>query len=151
MDLQTQLNTTSQSQGGPSSSMANQSAAAQHQAALASSSAGGGAGNLSYMSPYIRQDFLAQEMLISIMPKFELGRIQFLNAKYGPFSPNYPVNVPLWLALFLRETNTCTIRPPPEMSVPFLTGALQFEADHDNTFHPLPFHFFSIVRQILRY
>jgi hypothetical protein len=103
------------------------------------------------MSPYIRNDFLAQETMLEILPKFELGRISFLNDKYGPFSPNYPLAVPLWLALFLRETNTCTLRPPREMTVDFLQRALQFEADNDNSFHALPFHFFSLVRQILRY
>lgn len=154
MDFQTQQSTTSQSAaGGASASMAQANAAAQHQAVLASGAGGTGAGSsgLNYMSPYIRQDFISQETMIDIMPKFELGRIQFLNSKYGPFSPNYPVSVPLWLALFLRETNTCSIRPPREMTVDFLMQALQFEAENDLQFLPLPFHFFSLVRQILRY
>jgi GINS complex subunit 2 len=106
---------------------------------------------LEYMSPYIRNDFLAQETPVEILPRFELGRIAFLSGQVGPFTPNYPVAVPLWLALFLRETNTCTIRPPEDVSVERLSRVLEYEAAEETSFHALPLHFFSVVRQILRY
>lgn len=121
------------------------SAAAAAAAAATSSSA------LRFMSSYQRCDFSAQEICIEILPRFEMGRISFICGEYGPFSPNYPVIVPIWLALFLRETNTCTIRPSKTMSARKLNEILQFENDHPTSFYPLPHFFYSMMRQLLRY
>lgn len=41
---------------------------------------------------------------------------------YGPFQPNMPTDVPLWMALMLRKRKKCRIQPPAWMSVENLKG-----------------------------
>ena len=41
---------------------------------------------------------------------------------YGPFQPNFPVKVPLWLAVMLHKRKKCRIRPPDWMQSEHLQG-----------------------------
>lgn len=40
-----------------------------------------------------------------------------LQGDFGPFYPQIPVKVPLWLAAALKKRGKCTIRPPQWMSI----------------------------------
>jgi GINS complex subunit 2 len=90
------------------------------------------------------------ETLVQILPRFEIGALRFVEGIFGPFAPNYPTRVPLWLALFLRGANTCAIEPPPELNAAALKRILDFEESHGE-FHPLSADFFSMARVFLRY
>jgi len=37
--------------------------------------------------------------------------------EYGPFRPNMPVEVPIWLALQLHKRGKCRIMPPSWLSI----------------------------------
>lgn len=45
--------------------------------------------------------------------------VDFLNLQgnFGPFYPQIPIKVPLWLAVALKKRGKCTIRPPQWMSI----------------------------------
>jgi hypothetical protein len=46
-----------------------------------------------------------------------------LQGTYGPFTPNMPVDVPLWLALALQRRRKCRILPPEWMNADVLQCA----------------------------
>lgn len=41
---------------------------------------------------------------------------------YGPFQPNRPLEVPLWMAMALHKRKKCRIQPPGWMDVDHLKG-----------------------------
>lgn len=41
---------------------------------------------------------------------------------YGPFHPNFPVKVPLWLAVMLHKRKKCRIEPPDWLQSEHLAG-----------------------------
>jgi GINS complex subunit 2 len=105
----------------------------------------------SSMSPYQWHGFASHEVEVQIIPKFTMERLDFISKPYGPFYPNYPVNVPLWLALYLRETNSCTITPPYELTVAFLQEKLAEEQRSNEGLNAVSPQFFDVARQLLRF
>ena len=103
------------------------------------------------LTPYQWHGFVSQETELQIVPKFSMDRLDFVGDCYGPFYPNYPIRVPLWLALYLRETNACTISPPAELTVDFLRNVLKREAESDNGHEAVSPEFFDVARQLLRF
>jgi GINS complex subunit 2 len=95
---------------------------------------------------------------------------------FGPFFPQIPARVPLWLAVALKKRSKCTIRTPDWMTVgqcflvacpPFipaqaytaisicclllflldrLTQVLEAERESPREFQPLPFHYIEISK-----
>ena len=47
-----------------------------------------------------------------------------MQADYGPFQPNRPVEVPLWMAMALHKRKKCRILPPGWMDIDSLKGAV---------------------------
>nr|CCC53649.1 conserved hypothetical protein [Trypanosoma vivax Y486] len=93
--------------------------------------------------------FTAMEVNVTIFPRFTMPRISTpLGGLFGPFSPNSPTDVPLWLALHIRQTDTCTIQPPPYVALPYLRGLLEREKESEATFEALPFYFFELVKKL---
>ncbi len=45
-----------------------------------------------------------------------------VQGEWGPFRPNFPVEVPLWLALALQKKKCCRIQIPAWMHVQNLEG-----------------------------
>lgn len=41
--------------------------------------------------------------MVTIIPNFTMGRMSLICGDVGPFQPNFPVEVPLWMALALRQ------------------------------------------------
>lgn len=48
--------------------------------------------------------------------------IHTLQGDYGPFKANFPVTVPLWLAIYLYQRKQCRIQPPDWLKVDHLQG-----------------------------
>lgn len=52
------------------------------------------------------------------------ANVCLLQGEWGPFRPNFPVEVPLWLALALQKKKCCRIQIPAWMNVEHLEGML---------------------------
>lgn len=69
------------------------------------------------------------------MPNFSLqrqgagGKLMMLEKTYGPFQPNFPVEVPIWLAVVLRQQNKCIIQPPAWIRLENLQRTLNEEKE----------------------
>ncbi|KAM7265093.1 hypothetical protein ACFE04_002776 [Oxalis oulophora] len=90
-------------------------------------------------------EFIAEDELIEIVPNMRMDPLNFLSGDFGPFLPQIPTNVPLWLAVALKKRGKCSIRPPQWMSIDNLTRILEAERDSQK-FQELPFHYIEISR-----
>jgi len=97
-------------------------------------------------SPLMFSTYVAQDARAEITPRFSMPAVECMSGTFGPFSPNYPVIVPLWLAVYFRQTGTCTITPPVFLSKAYLEALLDRECKTDVTFEMMPFHFFEIAK-----
>ncbi|KAK7200504.1 GINS complex protein [Novymonas esmeraldas] len=97
---------------------------------------------------YHMSSFMAMEVPATIVPRFTMDKVECLGGSFGPFAPNYPVDVPLWLALYLRQTDTCTIQPPDYLRVGYLRDVVEREAANDQGFESLPFYFYEIAKKL---
>nr|XP_020023820.1 DNA replication complex GINS protein PSF2-like isoform X2 [Castor canadensis] len=62
-------------------------------------------------------EFLAEKELVTIIPNFSLDKIYLIGGELGPFNPGLPVDVPLWLAINLKQRQKCRLLPPEWMDV----------------------------------
>jgi GINS complex subunit 2 len=124
----------------------------------------------------------AEDSKITIIPKFKYDTLKFISVSkiylhrisrfplsllqqgdFGPFRPQTPVDVPLWLAVTLKKRQKCQIQQPEWMDlgnlcgsktvtlflttcalVEYLGAKLENEKSNDE-FEDLPFHFLEIV------
>jgi hypothetical protein len=68
---------------------------------------------------------------------------------FGPFSPNLPVDVPLWLALALHGMKRCRLLPPEWLSPAALAAVDEAERASGSRFEPLPEGFLEVGRLLL--
>lgn len=52
-----------------------------------------------------------------------------LQGLFGPFKPNIPVEVPIWLAVALQKRNNCRILQPEWLNIEALQGAHNINSD----------------------
>ncbi|KAG5488842.1 hypothetical protein JIQ42_00459 [Leishmania sp. Namibia] len=97
---------------------------------------------------YHMSSFMAMEVPATIVPRFTMDRVDCLGGSYGPFAPNYPIDVPLWLALYFRQTDTCAIQPPDFLRVEYLRDVIERERTNDQGFESLPFYFYEIAKKL---
>ncbi|XP_053204344.1 DNA replication complex GINS protein PSF2-like [Panonychus citri] len=58
-------------------------------------------------------EFLAEEELIEIIPNFKFNKqLNLISGDFGPFEPNVPVKVPIWMALNLHQQHKCSLKLP---------------------------------------
>lgn len=60
------------------------------------------AGGLSQLSA-AELEFIAEDQLIEIVPKFKHGPLHLIQGDFGPFVPQTRAKVPLWLAITLKK------------------------------------------------
>ena len=84
---------------------------------------------------------------MTIVPNFNSNVLNFLNGDFGPFHSNLAAEVPLWLALALKERHKCRIEAPEWMSVDTLKQALELEKriGEFEVSKALPFHYVEIA------
>ncbi|XP_018619071.1 DNA replication complex GINS protein PSF2 isoform X3 [Scleropages formosus] len=69
----------------------------------------------------------------------------------GPFNPGLPVNVPVWLALNLKQRQKCRIVPPEWMDVEKLEEIREQERKED-MFTPMPSsHYMELTKLLLNH
>lgn len=93
-------------------------------------------------------EFLAEEEMINITPEFDHAEFYFIRGKYGPFTSNFDVDVPLWLAITLRKQGKCRIAIPEWMSIENLEKKIADERK-ESSLQSLPFHYIEIAHLLL--
>jgi len=76
--------------------------------------------------------FLSLETLLAVVPHFTAATIDLISGEIGPFTSEIPINIPMYLAMPLRESNHCSIVPPVWLTVEFLSRVVAFEAAEEN-------------------
>lgn len=62
--------------------------------------------------------FVTQKHHVTIIPSFStVDPIHLLIGSFGPFRSNLEIDVPLWLALELKQQGKCRLTPPPWLTV----------------------------------
>lgn len=72
-----------------------------------------------------------------------------LQGDFGPFLPGIPVKVPLWMALQLKESNSCNITWPSWLQKEALEEALE-EENSQQAFTPKLPYFYSEIFRLLK-
>eukprot|EP01126_Amoeba_proteus_P040434 TRINITY_DN4312_c0_g2_i8.p1 TRINITY_DN4312_c0_g2~~TRINITY_DN4312_c0_g2_i8.p1 ORF type:complete len:192 (-),score=26.94 TRINITY_DN4312_c0_g2_i8:450-1025(-) len=94
--------------------------------------------------------FLAEDEPITIYPTVSFPQVRLISGNVGPFKPNEPQIVPLWLALMLRQRRKCIIEPPNWFTKEYLTALRDRERQDKNCFIKLPsYHFIEIAVLLL--
>ncbi|XP_035231671.1 DNA replication complex GINS protein PSF2-like [Stegodyphus dumicola] len=93
-------------------------------------------------------EFLAEQEVVTVIPNFTHGKLYLIRGDCGPFTPSIPVQVPVWLAINLRQRQKCRIIPPEWMSVEKLEEIKQEETD-STIFTPMPSKHYKEIAQLL--
>jgi len=101
--------------------------------------------HLSIFSPS-EVEFVAEDEIVEIVPNIRMDALNMICGDFGPFFPQIPTKVPLWLAVALKKRSKCTIRTPDWMTVDRLTQVLEAERESPREFQPLPFHYIEISK-----
>eukprot|EP00243_Klebsormidium_subtile_P004760 TRINITY_DN1890_c0_g1_i2.p1 TRINITY_DN1890_c0_g1~~TRINITY_DN1890_c0_g1_i2.p1 ORF type:complete len:124 (-),score=9.12 TRINITY_DN1890_c0_g1_i2:512-883(-) len=91
-------------------------------------------------------EFQAEDELIDILPNFRLDALYMIQGEFGPFRPQIPTTVPIWLAVLLKKRGKCSIQLPEWMSVDELTRVIGREQEHVAEFHPVHYHYIEIAQ-----
>lgn len=77
--------------------------------------------HLSIFSPS-EVEFVAEDEIVEIVPNIRMDALNMICGDFGPFFPQIPTKVPLWLAVALKKRSKCTIRTPDWMTVGIGSG-----------------------------
>ena len=86
------------------------------------------------------------------MPSFKGAKFEFICGTYGPFRPSRLVQVPLWLAVYLKQRNKCDVQVPNWLDIEFLKRVRQEERQDDfkeKFSEVIPYHYYEIGRLLL--
>jgi len=95
-------------------------------------------------------EFLAEHEMVTILPNFKEKKLYFLTGDFGPFSPGLPVDVPLWLAINLKQRKKCKIHPPSWLDVESLQETKDAEKNEDVFTKPPSMHYMEIASMLIR-
>ncbi|XP_029463921.1 DNA replication complex GINS protein PSF2 [Rhinatrema bivittatum] len=96
-------------------------------------------------------EFLAEKEPVTVIPNFSLDKIYLIGGDLGPFNPGLPVEVPLWLAVNLKQRQKCRIIPPEWMDVEKLEEIREQERRED-MFTPMPSpHYMELAKLLLNH
>ncbi|XP_047678638.1 DNA replication complex GINS protein PSF2 isoform X1 [Tachysurus fulvidraco] len=99
-------------------------------------------------------EFLSEKERVKIIPNFSLDKIYLigifwvLQGDLGPFNPGLPVEVPVWLALNLKQRQKCRIVPPEWMDADKLEDIREQERRED-AFTPIPSPYYMELTKLL--
>ncbi|KAF6003942.1 DNA replication complex GINS protein PSF2 [Cyanidiococcus yangmingshanensis] len=96
-------------------------------------------------------EFLAEEQLVTVVPRIALPLIGLIAGDFGPFEPDEPCSVPLWLALSLKRAGYCSIVAPPWLRVDALVARREEEEQTGDELTRLPFHYHQIASMLLAF
>ena len=91
-------------------------------------------------------EFFAENELIEIIPNFKGPKFTFMTGTFGPFKPSKPIQVPLWLAIYLKQRKKCIVQIPNWMNVEFLNRVKLEDRESKETFSDcIPFYYFEMA------
>ncbi|KAL3269200.1 hypothetical protein HHI36_008282 [Cryptolaemus montrouzieri] len=94
-------------------------------------------------------EFLGEKEIITIVPNFNYGIINLISGDIGPFRAGLPVKVPMWVAVNLKQQQTCKIQQPDWMDIDFLEELRETEKN-TQTFTKMPNeHYMALTKSIL--
>ncbi|KAG5270113.1 hypothetical protein AALO_G00188870 [Alosa alosa] len=93
-------------------------------------------------------EFLAEKEMVQIIPNFSLDKVYLIGGDLGPFNPGLPVEVPVWLALNLKQRQKCRIVPPEWMDVQKLEE-IRDQERKEETFTPIPNPYYMELTKLL--
>ncbi|XP_057291680.1 DNA replication complex GINS protein PSF2-like isoform X2 [Hydractinia symbiolongicarpus] len=105
--------------------------------------------NQPYLTP-AEIEFLAEQECVTIVPNFKEKKLFFLTGDFGPFSPGLPVDVPVWLAVNLKQRRKCKIHPPSWLDVDALQETKESENNSDIFTKPPSMHYMEIASMLIR-
>ena len=74
-------------------------------------------------------EFLAERDAVKIVPNFTASTLYLLEGDVGPFNAGLPLEVPLWIAINLRQRQKCRILQPEWMEIERLEEAKEKEKE----------------------
>lgn len=93
-------------------------------------------------------EFLAEREIVKIVPNFSSGTLYLLGGDFGPFKPGLPLQVPLWVAVHLRQRQKCRILAPDWMNLEILEESKNAEKE-EALFTKLPNPRLFVVSNLL--
>jgi len=96
-------------------------------------------------------EFLSEKEIITIVPNFSQDKIYLIGGDIGPFNPSMPIDVPLWLALSLKQRQKCHVQPPTWMKVNTLEEKKTLEQEME-FFSEMPnSHYMELTQLLLKH
>ena len=89
-------------------------------------------------------EFFTEEEKLTIEPLFTFQAVELMELKVGPFRAQKPIEVPLWLAIFLKERKKCKINIPLIYSKDNLQKKIDEEKSKKKELTFLPSIFFEL-------
>jgi len=97
-------------------------------------------------------EFLAEDEMLKVTPKFREGRLQMITGNFGPFTPGVPLQVPAWMAINLVQRNLCIVHQPKWLTIAELQKWYDAEkAEEQNAANPINYNYRELSRLLLRH
>ncbi|KAJ1832503.1 DNA replication protein psf2 [Coemansia sp. RSA 2711] len=94
-------------------------------------------------------EHLAQCEDVTIVPLYRMDRLELVRGTVGPFRPPQKTQVPLWLAVMLKQSNRCRIVAPKWLSYTHLRSLCKQEEQPESMFARLPTHYLEVAHILL--
>ncbi|CAH0406261.1 unnamed protein product [Chilo suppressalis] len=99
------------------------------------------------MDPY-EIEFIGENRISSIIPNFTYDKIYLICGEFGPFRAGLPLNVPLWLAIMLKQKQKCRIVPPEWMDIDVLQN-IKEEEKRSRFFTKMPNEHYMVEAKLI--
>ncbi|XP_028168018.1 probable DNA replication complex GINS protein PSF2 [Ostrinia furnacalis] len=99
------------------------------------------------MDPY-EIEFLGENRIVSVIPNFSYDKIYLICGEFGPFRAGLPLNVPLWLAIMLKQKQKCRIVPPEWMELDALEN-IKEEEKRSRFFTKMPNEHYMVEAKLI--
>lgn len=95
-------------------------------------------------------EFLAEHSSVTIVPNFKEAKLFFLTGDFGPFQPGMPIEVPLWLAVLLKQRSKCKMHCPDWLDTENLSEFKEAEQNNDVFTKPPVPHYKEVASLLLK-
>ncbi|XP_034840159.1 probable DNA replication complex GINS protein PSF2 [Maniola hyperantus] len=99
------------------------------------------------MDPY-EIEFIGENRIVSIIPNFSNDKIFLICGEFGPFRAGLPMNVPLWLAVMLKQKQKCRLVPPDWMDMDVLEN-IKEEEKRSRFFTKMPNEHYMVEAKLI--